>query len=268
MAAVSVSIVLAAYNEGPTLRVALERVISILSGSGLRWELLVVDDGSSDGTGMLLREFSASRPGILSVFTHSENAGLVAAMRTGAAAAQMETVVYLDADLSYDPSIVAELLAAKVSTGAAVAVASPYMRGGTVANVPSDRLVASRGANWILARCAGGRMHTFTGMVRAYDTVILRELFTKPVVGEFNTWAIAACIEADLRVVEIPAALVWPPERYASPSRISPRKLLERAKLVLVTAGFLLGACRRSKLLRTGTLVLSDKPAGPYSLLS
>jgi glycosyltransferase involved in cell wall biosynthesis len=257
-AADSISIVLAAYNEGLTLRGSLERIVSVMREGTLEWELIAVDDGSSDETAGVLREFSVFWPGVLRTVTHPQNRGLVAAMKTGAEAARLATVVYLDADLSYEPSIVAQLVAAKTATGAAVAVASPYMRGGRVGNVPLDRLIASRGANWLLALCAGGRMHTFTGMVRAYDAEVLRELFSRAPVGEFNTWAIAACVEADRRIVEIPAALIWPRERYAAPSRISARKLVERAKLVLVTARYLLGACRRSKLLKTGTLVLSQ----------
>jgi glycosyltransferase involved in cell wall biosynthesis len=268
MSAASLSVVLAAYNEGPTLRVALDRVVSVLATGASTWELIVVDDGSSDDTASVLKEYSASRPGFLRVLTHPQNRGLVAAMRTGAEAARMQTVVYLDADLSYAPEIVARLAEARLASGAQVAVASPYMRGGEVRNVPLDRLLASRGANWLLARCAGGRLHTFTGMVRAYDAAVLRELFLRPAIGEFNTWAIAACIESNRRIVEIPAALIWPRERYAAPSRISARKLLERAKLVLVTASFLIGACQRSTLLKTGTLVLSQEPRGPYSLLS
>jgi glycosyltransferase involved in cell wall biosynthesis len=269
MERVSASIVLAAYNEGDTLSVVLERLLATLSAEqGFDWELIVVDDGSSDATPRVLREFSARQPGVLRTVTHPENRGLVAAMKTGAEAARNETVVYLDADLSYEPKIVERLLRAKSATGADVAIASPYMRGGRVANVPLDRLVASRGANWILSRCAGGRLHTFTGMVRAYDTALLRELFSKPVVGEFNTWAIAACIESGRRVVEVPAALVWPRERFEAPSRISPRKLLERAKLVLVTATYLAAACGASKRYKTGTLVLVEEPGLPYSLRS
>ena len=269
MERVSASIVLAAFNEGDTLRVVLERVVAtLMADRSFDWELIVVDDGSSDGTPRVLKEFSAARPGVLRIVTHPVNRGLVAAMKTGAEAALNATVVYLDADLSYEPEIAGRLMRAKTTTGADVAIASPYMRGGRVANVPLDRLVASRGANWILSRCAGGRLRTFTGMVRAYDTALLRELFSKTVIGEFNTWAIAACIESGRRIVEVPAALVWPRERFEAPSRISPRKLLERAKLVLVTAKYLAAACGSSKRFRTGTLVLVEEPGVPYSLRS
>jgi hypothetical protein len=101
-------------------------------------------------------------------------------------------------------------------------------------------------------------------MVRAYDAVTLRALFARTPVGEFNSWVVAALIEADSRIVEIPAALVWPPERHAAAPRLSWLKLYNRVGEVVITAGYLLGACRRSTMLRTGTLVLAARPTRPY----
>ena len=181
------SVVVAAFNEGRGLTDTLDQILSRL------------------GT------FSyAARPGQLRVIHHAANAGLVAAMRTGCAAARYETVVFLDADLSYAPDVVEALLEAKAASGATAALASPYMVGGRCENVPFDRLAASRVANWILSRCSGGKLSTFTGMVRAYDTAILRDLFTRPAVGEFNTWVVASLIASDRSLVEVPATLALP----------------------------------------------------------
>jgi len=261
-----VSVVVAAYNEGSGLFEIVDRILADLTRASERldFELLVVDDGSSDATAAMLARFSAERPGAIRVLTHPVNHGLVAAMRTGCEAATKATVAYLDADLSYRPEIVERLVAAKAESGAAVAIASPYMPGGTVSRVPLDRLIASRVGNWILSRCSGGRLSTFTGMVRAYDTAVLRELFTRKPVGEFNSWVIAALIQDERRIVEIPADLAWPPERYAASPRMSLESLVRRCGQVVATADFLWAACRRSKTLKTGTLVLSAQPTRPY----
>jgi dolichol-phosphate mannosyltransferase len=262
----SVSVIVAAYNEGPNLIVTLDRILAALTAAEgpLDFELLVVDDGSSDETPVALGEYSAAHAGLVRVITHEQNRGLVAAMQTGCAAASKPTVVYLDADLSYEPAMVEKLLQAKTASGAAAAIASPYMAGGEVAHVPFDRLVASRVANWILSRCSGGKLSTFTGMVRAYDTAILRELFLEPTIGEFNSWAIAALIRDDRQIVEVPAKLEWPPERYEAASRLTFANLRRRARLVVETASFLAQACRHSKSLKTGTLVLTWQPTRPY----
>jgi dolichol-phosphate mannosyltransferase len=259
------SVVVAAFNEGRGLTDTLDRILSCLAtlSYAAPHELIVVDDGSADGTPQLLEEYLASRPGQLRVIHHAANAGLVAAMRTGCAAARYETVVFLDADLSYAPHVIEALLEAKAASGATAALASPYMVGGRCENVPFDRLAASRVANWILSRCSGGRLSTFTGMVRAYDTAILRELFTRPVVGEFNTWVVASLIASDRSLVEVPATLAWPAERREGVRRLSLRDLTERAWDVLVSANYLMEACRHSKTLKTGTLVLTFQPTRP-----
>ncbi len=113
------------------------------------------------------------------------------------------------------------------------------MRGGRVENVPLDRLLASRAANFLLSACVGFRLHTFTGMVRAYDRQTLLELIERPVRGEFNAWIVAELLRADKRIVEIPAALVWPKARTEGPTRMSSATWRRRTRLVVETVGAL-----------------------------
>jgi len=254
------SIVMPTYNESSGIGPVLERLTAHVGELRSRYdvEVILVDDGSSDATVAILERFSTERPGTISIVRHERNAGLVAAMRTGARAARYDTVVFLDADLSYDPDIVEPLVLARARSEATVALASPYMRGGYVANVPFVRLIASRGANWILARCAGGRLATFTGMVRAYDRLAFLALFDQEQVGEFNTWAVAVLLGAGRDVVEVPASLVWPADRYATSSRLTAGKLWERVLLVIETAQMLTANIRRAKKEeKSGTLALS-----------
>lgn len=235
-----------AFNEGATLAGVLAALESGLAAVRERYatELLVVDDGSTDETGWVLERFARAHNDGERVITHPVNRGLTEAMKTGARAATGGVTVFLDADLSYAPAIVERLVFALKANGAAAALASPYMRGGRVANVPFDRLVASRVANLLLAACVGFRLHTFTGMVRAYDTPTLQALIERPVRGEFNAWAVAELLHAGETVVEIPAALVWPKARTEAPSRISVATLRARTRLVVQTIGALRAAGR------------------------
>lgn len=246
------SVVIPAFNEGPEIGHALSRVVAALDTMSPRYdfEIIVVDDGSSDETGETIAAFASSYPA-LNVCTHAANRGLVEALRTGADAASGEAIVFLDADLSYAPAIVERLVSTLVERDAAMVIASPYMRGGRVGNVPADRLLASRGANWLLARCVGGRIKTFTGMVRAYRASILREILQQKTCGEFNAWLVAELMRRDARIVEIPAALIWPESRTLAPSRMTVAKLWTRMVLVLLTARTLLAArfARRVKTL-------------------
>jgi glycosyltransferase involved in cell wall biosynthesis len=94
----TVSIVIPCYNEASTLEQVVDKV---LSAPVAHMEVIVVDDGSTDGTAEVLREKVAPR--VARVLFHERNRGKGAALRTGFAAATGEIVLVQDADLEYDP---------------------------------------------------------------------------------------------------------------------------------------------------------------------
>jgi len=237
-----VSVIVPAHNEAAALPEALARLDAYLAciRSAYDCELVVVDDGSTDDTPQILARWAAAHPDRLQVVTHAVNAGLTAAIRSGCAAARGRSLVVMDADLSYAPETIGTLLEAQARAGAAAAIASPYMRGGRTGNVPFVRLAASRVANAILSACVFGRVKTLTGMVRAYDAATLRRILAERERGEFNSWVVARLLASGARLVEVPAALVWPRSRTSEPSRLTWPKFLARVRLTLVTAGTLL----------------------------
>ena len=101
----SLSIVIPVYNERRTLDELLDRV----SALAVRKEIILVDDGSTDGSRERLAEL-AGRPGVRVLF-HERNQGKGAAIRSGIAAATMDLVVIQDADLEYDPQELPKLMA-------------------------------------------------------------------------------------------------------------------------------------------------------------
>ncbi len=263
------SIVVPCFNEGEAIGAVLGRLRSYLESLEPRVasEIVVVDDGSSDSTADVLQAFSVTYATGVRIVTHPVNRGLTQAMRTGAAHATKSVVVFMDADLSYAPETIGALVAAKEHARAAVAIASPYMPGGRVGNVPFVRLAASRVANALLSLTVGRRIRTFTGMVRAYDRATFAELAERAVAtpGEFNSVMVAQALRAGLGVVEVPAGLIWPPERTAGAARISPRQLLDRTRLVVATVKVLLDSGKGwVKNPRNGSLVLVQRPDGPY----
>ena len=93
----NVSVIIPVYNEDGTLREIVRRV----QRTGLAEEILIVDDGSTDGTPDILKELE-QQAGI-QVLVHPQNRGKGAAVRTGIAAASCEVLIIQDADLEYDP---------------------------------------------------------------------------------------------------------------------------------------------------------------------
>lgn len=169
----NVWVLLPAYNEAENLPELLRQLAE------LRWESLrvvVVDDGSTDGTG----EVAAGWPGLaVHVVSHGQNLGLGRALATGlrevlARASPEDVVVTLDADGSHLPEQVPALVDA-VRGGADVAVASRYRPGAQVRGVPGYRRALSLLARLLLAvlfPVPGVR--DYTCGFRAYRASLLR----------------------------------------------------------------------------------------------
>jgi glycosyltransferase involved in cell wall biosynthesis len=99
---VRVSILIPVYNEFPTLLPVLERVIRAELPAGCEKEIIVVNDGSTDGTPALLEQFGDSR--LMVVHHEGANRGKGTALRTGLAKATGDIVLVQDGDLEYDPN--------------------------------------------------------------------------------------------------------------------------------------------------------------------
>jgi glycosyltransferase involved in cell wall biosynthesis len=117
-----VSVVIPAYNERATIADCLRKVAAL----GMNTELVVVDDGSADGTAA-----EAEGAGVdgVRVLAHDRNRGKGAAVRTGIAATAGEIVLILDADLEYDPDDIPRLVA-PIADGYADVVFGTRLRGG------------------------------------------------------------------------------------------------------------------------------------------
>jgi len=117
------SVVIPVYNEVKTLEAVLARV----KASGVPSEIIIVDDGSTDGTRELLAKLD-KRSGIR-ILLHEKNRGKGAALRTGFAAATGTAVIIQDADLEYDPADYRELVAPIAAGEADVVYGSRFLGG-------------------------------------------------------------------------------------------------------------------------------------------
>jgi dolichol-phosphate mannosyltransferase len=133
------SVVVPTYNEAGSLPRLVERLAAALAGR--EWELIVVDDGSPDGTADLAASFAPARP--VRVVRRPGKAGLASAVVAGFAAANGDVLVVMDADLSHPPEVVPALLAA-LEEGADLAVGSRYVKGGGAEDWPLRRRIVSR----------------------------------------------------------------------------------------------------------------------------
>lgn len=238
-----VSVIVPAFNEAETI----ERNLGVLhrytlDNQQFAWELIVVNDGSTDNTGALARRFAEGRPNVR-ILEHRVNFKLGQALRYAFGVAAGDYIVTFDSDLSYSVDHIGQMLEELISTDAKVVVASPYTPGGRTTNVPFMRRILSRGANWFLSLAAKGDLTTLTGMVRAYDGVFLRSLNLKAMDAEINPEIIYKAQLLRAVIHEVPAHLDWTfhetgGRRRRGPFKIS-RGVLSNAFLAFVFRPFM-----------------------------
>lgn len=205
-----VSLVVPVYNEAEIFEASLRALVDHVDklAGDYRFEILIVDDGSTDETRTLATEFAATHP-LVRVLFHRTNFRLGQALRFGFRHSRGDYVVTFDADLTYSPDHISRLLEAIRETGARIVIASPYMAGGVTHGIPFMRRMMSRGANRFLSFTAQDRLATLTGLVRAYDGPFIRTLDLKAVDTDVNTEIIYKAQILRARIEEIPAVLDW-----------------------------------------------------------
>jgi glycosyltransferase involved in cell wall biosynthesis len=134
-----VSVVIPAYNEAAGVAEVVHGVAEVLTRSGVEYEILVVDDGSTDATAKMAEKASAT------VLRHRANRGYGASLKTGILAAKHATICILDADGTYPLEAIPELLAEKERADMVVGA-----RTGKAVHIPLIR----RPAKWVLNQLA------------------------------------------------------------------------------------------------------------------
>ena len=187
------SAVVPAYNEVESLPQLLTELRAALDGAGQPWELVLVDDGSTDGTCELLRAEAARDPR-LAVVRFEKNAGQSAALAAGLQRARGDVVVTLDADLQNDPADIPDLLAA---------LAGADVVSGVRARRHDSwiRLVSSRIANATRRAVLGDKVTDIGCSLKAYRRDVLVGL---PMFVGVHRFLPALCQFRGARVVEVP----------------------------------------------------------------
>ena len=111
--------------------------------AGHKWELIIVDDGSPDGTADLAESYAPAHP--VRVVRRPGKAGLASAVLAGFGDARGDVLLVMDADLSHPPEAVPSLVSA-IDQGADLAVGSRYVKGGGTKDWPLKRRIVSRAA--------------------------------------------------------------------------------------------------------------------------
>lgn len=193
-----VSVVATAFNECESLPELYDQLAgAAASCSGRDFEFLVVDDGSTDSTAIVLAQLakqdSRLRPIIL-----QRNFGQTAALAAGIDCARYSTIVTLDADLQNDPADI-PLLLSKLDEGYDVVSGWRKKRQDTLVS----RRFPSMLANILIGRVTGIRLHDYGCSLKAYRAPVLKRI---QLYGEMHRFVPALCAAVGARIAEIPVS--------------------------------------------------------------
>lgn len=225
--------VIPAYNEAASIADLIDRITLVSEEAGWVWDLLIVDDGSTDGTGALANERAETLGRPVSVIRNEPNRGLgftiCRGLRTASdAAGPDDFLITLDADLTQDPGY-APTMVRRLLEGNDVVIASRYRRGSGAEGLSLLRRLLSYGASGIVALVRPiPNVRDYSCGFRAYRASVIQQAF-RDFGDDFVTERGFACmleIAERLRdtatFTEVPFVLRYDEKRKASEIRILP----------------------------------------------
>lgn len=193
------------YNEAENVRQHVEAVLA----RPARPDVLVVDDGSPDGTADIVRALAEEHPGRVELLERSGKLGLgtayVAGFRWALAQGRFDVIVQMDVDGSHDPCAIDDLLAA--IEDADLVLGSRYVPGGAVANWPWSRRTVSWVGNLYARTVLRTKTRDLTGGFKAWRTDLLARLDVDSFAANGYGYQIETtyrALQAGARIVEVP----------------------------------------------------------------
>jgi dolichol-phosphate mannosyltransferase len=201
-------LILPTYDEAENLDAIVRAALTVLEQAAPRaHRILVVDDGSPDGTGRIADRLSAEIPAVEVLHRRVREglgpaylAGFARALEGGAA-----FVLEMDADFSHDPADLARLLAA--ADEADLVLGSRYVAGGEVSDWGRTRRLVSRGGSWYARRVLGLPVRDLTGGFKCFRREVLEAIDLSTIRSRgyaFQVELTHRALRAGFRVVELP----------------------------------------------------------------
>lgn len=209
-----------AFNEAENLKRFPAEVVPVFNALGEPYEILVVDDGSTDATADTARALGAP----VRFVQHDRNRGLGAAIRTAIKEAKGDLLVTMDTDLTFAPSLVPVLLERFRKGDVDVVCGSPKLAG-YGKDIPSYRLFVSHVASLVYRVVLGAKLSTVTPIFRLYKREQLLSLPLQATGFDINAEILFYLVRDGRRIAEVPAALT---QRIHGESKLEYRKEMKR----------------------------------------
>jgi glycosyltransferase involved in cell wall biosynthesis len=217
------SVIIPAYNEEASLGLLLERVLSTdLSSLNLEKELIVVDDGSTDSTAEVAKEF----PSVI-LIRHKHKCGKGKAIRTGLKHCTGEFVLIQDADLEYDPQDYSKLLKPLLFNGAQVVYGSRFLKGSFRKGMRLPYYIANKIGTALTNFLYGSRLTDEATGYKVFSKKLLKEIHLESDGFEFCPEITAKVLKRGVRIAEVPI-------NYISRKRSEGKKFFPKDCLIIL----------------------------------
>jgi len=189
------SVVVPIHNEYDNLPLLVDAIADVVKRADLSYELICVDDGSTDGSTDLLKQLASDRPNLKGIIFR-RNYGQTAAMAAGFSNARGNVIITLDGDLQNDPEDIPMLLA-KLDEG--YDLVSGWRKNRQDAAL--TRLLPSKIANWLIGRVTGVKLHDYGCSLKAYRAEVVADM---NLYGELHRFLPALAFIEGARITEVP----------------------------------------------------------------
>ncbi len=195
------TIVIPVYNEQDTIAEVVERVCAVDLGD-IQKEIIISDDGSTDGTPAAVERLRTEHAEIVRVHTSPTNLGKGAAVRLGMSRAQGDVIIIQDADLELNPAEYGDILAPFVANRADVVYGSRFLK--TSSRIPARTRWANRFLTLLTNLLYGSRLTDMETAYKAFRREVIASLRLRCVRFDFEPEVTAQLLKAGYPIYEVP----------------------------------------------------------------
>ena len=184
---VDCSIVIPAFNEKKLIGITLQTLIDHITNNQLNFEIIVVDDGSSDQTQEIVKSYIKEQQGKLSILLieNATNHGKGFVLRKGMLAATGQVCIFMDADLPFELNIIQDIYS-KINSGCQVVVGSRDLPGSTLVGVPFARFLAGQIFSLLVQLIAFKGIRDTQCGVKGFSIEAVKKIFPVSRINDFG----------------------------------------------------------------------------------
>ena len=213
----TLSVIFPAFNEEGNIRRTVESAIRVLPTLAEFWEIIIVDDGSTDGTASLCEQLVIEYPGVKTIH-HPENKGYGAALRDGILSAQHEFIFFSDSDGQFDLSELKKLI--RWSRDYDIVIGYRAKR-----QDPPHRLINALGWHILMRVALGLKVHDIDCAFKLFNRAVFDRVQIRSVGAMVNAEILAQAASLGMRIHEVPVSHF--PRRCGKPSGANVRVILK-----------------------------------------